>query len=164
MSKSATPQPLLARPVQDLAVKGVRLLSRCATVAVLVPLIAVQVGEAATLRPQSVTSRPIETAAIPDSPMPQNAPDSQAASSPQAPAAAQSQQQTEPSTPAGIGTAAAPVESPVGVAASKPAGAAIAPARQRRTRTFAIRIAILVGVAVGVGTVVALSKGSPSRP
>lgn len=63
-----------------------------------------------------------------------------------------------------VGTAAAPYENPVGVAVSRPAGAAIAPAKQRRSHTFLIKMSLVVGAAVAVGTVVALSKGSPSRP
>jgi hypothetical protein len=75
---------------------------------------------------------------------------------------ASDQQQTPPQKP--VGTAAAPDEKPVGVAASRPAGAVIAPAKQKRVRIILIRTAIIVGAAVAVGTVVALSKGSPSRP
>jgi hypothetical protein len=75
---------------------------------------------------------------------------------------ASDQQQTPPQKP--VGTAAAPEEKPVGVAASRPAGAVIAPAKQKRVRIILIRTAIIVGAAVAVGTVVALSKGSPSRP
>lgn len=63
-----------------------------------------------------------------------------------------------------VGTAAAPYENPVGVAVSRPAGAAIAPAKQRRSHTFLIKMSLVIGAAVAVGTVVALSKGSPSRP
>lgn len=63
-----------------------------------------------------------------------------------------------------VGTAAAPAIEAKGVAASRPAGAAIAPAKQRRVRTLAIRIGLLVGAAVAVGTITALSMGSSSRP
>ncbi len=62
-----------------------------------------------------------------------------------------------------VGTAAAPYLKPEGIAASRPAGAAIAPAKQRRVRSFAIRVALLVGAGVAIGTVVAASLGSPSR-
>jgi hypothetical protein len=67
------------------------------------------------------------------------------------------------STTAPVGTAAAPYEKPVGAAVARPAGAAIAPAKQRRSRSLKIRIAIVVGTAVAVGTVVALSMASPSK-
>ena len=63
-----------------------------------------------------------------------------------------------------VGTAAAPSEPVTGVAATRPVGAAIAPAKQRRARTILIRMSIVIGAAVAVGTVVALSKASPSRP
>jgi hypothetical protein len=63
-----------------------------------------------------------------------------------------------------LGTAAAPYEKTEGVAASRPAGAVIAPAKQRRARAILIRVGVLVGAGVAVGTVVALSHGSPSHP
>ncbi len=63
-----------------------------------------------------------------------------------------------------VGTAAAPIGKTTGVAASRPAGAVIAPAKQRRARSILIRVGVIVGAAVAIGTVVALSKGSPSRP
>jgi hypothetical protein len=72
------------------------------------------------------------------------------------------QQQNPPANP--VGTAAAPYEKPTGVAASRPAGAVIAPAKQKRARIILIRVAVVVGAAAAVGAVVALSKGSPSRP
>jgi hypothetical protein len=72
------------------------------------------------------------------------------------------QQQSTPPKP--VGTAAAPYEKTTGVAASRPAGAVIAPAKQKRARIILIRVALVAGAAVSVGTVVALSKGSPSKP
>jgi hypothetical protein len=72
------------------------------------------------------------------------------------------QQQNSASKP--VGTAAAPYEKTTGVAASRPAGAVIAPAKQRRARSILIRVGVVVGAAVAVGTVVALSRASPSRP
>jgi hypothetical protein len=66
--------------------------------------------------------------------------------------------------PKPVGTAAAPYQKTTGVAASRPAGAVIAPAKQHRARTILIRISLVVGAAVAVGTVVALSRESPSRP
>ena len=72
---------------------------------------------------------------------------------------AQQQQDQEP-----VGTAAAAGVETTGVAASKPAGAAIAPAKQRRTRSFLIKVSAIVGASVAVGTVVALASASPSRP
>lgn len=63
-----------------------------------------------------------------------------------------------------LGTAAAPSVKTTGVAASRPAGAAIAPAKQKRARSILIKVGVIVGAGVAIGTVVALSSGSPSRP
>lgn len=84
----------------------------------------------------------------------------------QQPTAPQQTQQPQPlrDSPTPVGTAAAPVENPVGAAVSRPAGAAIAPAKQKRRRSFLIRTGLIIGAAIAVGTVVALSKASPSRP
>ncbi len=71
-------------------------------------------------------------------------------------------QQNSTSQP--VGTAAAPYEKPQGIAASRPAGAVVAPAKQRRARSFLIKVSVVVGAAVAIGAVAALSKGSPSRP
>ena len=62
------------------------------------------------------------------------------------------------------GAAAARIQPATGTAASKPAGAAIAPAKQRRVRTFLIRLAPLAGAGVALATVFALSSARPSRP
>jgi hypothetical protein len=63
-----------------------------------------------------------------------------------------------------VGTAAAPYEKPMGVTASRPAGAVIAPAKQRRVRSILIKIGVVVGAGVAIGTVAALSHASPSQP
>lgn len=72
------------------------------------------------------------------------------------------QQQNGPKS--AVGTAAAPYEKPSGIAASRPAGAAIAPAKQKRTRSILIKTSILIGGAIAIATVAALSKSSPSQP
>ena len=63
-----------------------------------------------------------------------------------------------------VGTAAATFIKTTGVAASRPAGAAIAPAKQRRARSILIKVAAIAGAGVAVGAVVALASASPSRP
>ena len=63
-----------------------------------------------------------------------------------------------------VGTAAAPSETTMGVTASRPAGAVIAPAKQRRVRSILIRVGLIVGAGVALGTVMALSHATPSRP
>ena len=74
------------------------------------------------------------------------------------------QEQQNGGTPAPVGTAVAPYEKGLGIAASRPAGAVIAPAKQRRSRSFVIKVGLIIGAAVAVGTVVGLSSASPSRP
>jgi hypothetical protein len=100
--------------------------------------------------------------ALPENPVPATSPQQQPAPAQSAqPANAQSQQPTDQKP---VGTAAAPFERTLGVAASRPAGAAIAPAKQRRVRTILISVGVVVAAGVAVGTVVGLSKASPSRP
>jgi hypothetical protein len=74
----------------------------------------------------------------------------------------QDQQQNGAAKP--VGTAAAPYEATTGVAASRPAGAAIAPAKQRRVRAILISVGVVVGAGIAIGTVAALSHSSPSQP
>lgn len=87
-----------------------------------------------------------------------------ATTSEEPPPSAPEQQQQQNNNTAPVGTAAAPYEKPLGVPASRPAGAVIAPAKQKRSRSILIRVAIVVGAAVAIGTVVGLSTASPSRP
>lgn len=93
---------------------------------------------------------------ISTSPAPISEPESGVPKTPQAP--------QESGPPAPLGTAVAPYGKGIGIAASRPAGAVIAPAKQRRTRSFVIKLSVLIGACVAVGTVVALSNGSPSQP
>ncbi len=91
------------------------------------------------------------------------------AQAPPAPQSAQPQSQSSavqesPAPQRPVGTAAAEAPSTSGVAASEPAGVAIAPAKQRRTRTIIIRTGAIIGAAVAVGVVVALSAGTSSKP
>jgi hypothetical protein len=63
-----------------------------------------------------------------------------------------------------VGTAAAPLTRPTGVAGSRPSGAAIAPAKQKRAMAIFIRVGLIVAGAAAAGAVIGLSKGSPSHP
>lgn len=85
---------------------------------------------------------------------------------PDSPGAAQktSQNQDNQQLQEPTGTAAARAAKTQGGAASKPAGAAIAPAKQRRTRSLLIKLGVIAGAGAALGTVYALAKGSPSRP
>jgi anti-anti-sigma factor len=103
---------------------------------------------------------------LPDSPLP-NSPgtvhsqtiDDNGLSSVQQPSPKPQNDAQEP-----VGTAAATFIKTTGVAASRPAGAAIAPAKQRRARSILIKVAAIAGAGVAVGAVVALASASPSRP
>jgi hypothetical protein len=70
--------------------------------------------------------------------------------------------QTGPQQP--VGTAAAETSKASGIAASQPAGVAIAPAKQRRVRLIVIRVGAILGAGAAVGTVVALTQATPSKP
>lgn len=63
-----------------------------------------------------------------------------------------------------LGTAAAEIGNASGIAASKPAGVAIAPAKQHQSRSLLIKLGAVLGAGVAIGTVMALSNASPSRP
>lgn len=79
-----------------------------------------------------------------------------------------SEQQSSPTQQNGaqepLGTAAAESLKTTGVAASRPAGAAIAPAKQRRARSILIKVGVIAGAGVAVGAIVGLASASPSRP
>jgi hypothetical protein len=85
---------------------------------------------------------------------------SSSASSPSA--SSEAQEQSTPQKP--VGTAAAEAPNATGVAASQPAGIAIAPAKQHRVRTIVLRTGAIIGAGVAVGSVVALTAATPSRP
>jgi hypothetical protein len=100
---------------------------------------------------------------LPDSPG--SVQSAQLAPAPQpAQALPQSQPQSQPRPNEPLGTAAAETVPTMGVAASQPAGAALAPAKQRRVRTILIRVGAVLGVGAAVGVTMALSEGSPSKP
>ena len=97
-------------------------------------------------------------AAEPQSTTPQSSPSEPA----QAPPQTVQPPQTAPQKP--VGTAAAETSKVSGVAASQPAGVAIAPAKQRRVRLIVIRVGAILGAGAAVGTVVALTQATPSKP
>lgn len=112
---------------------------------------------AGTQTDSRTTNAPATSATIPDAPQAQ--PNS---SQPQAPpqnAAPQAQQPNQPE-----GTAAARAARTIGGPASKPAGSAIAPAKQRQMRSLLIKIGAIAGAGAALGTVYALTRGTPSKP
>jgi hypothetical protein len=117
-----------------------------------------QEGPAANDANGSMTSRN----ALPDTPEPVSAQAEPQGGRDSSSQSSSSQQQQEPAQP--VGTAAAPYEKTMGIAASRPAGAAIAPAKQRRVRTILISVGVIVAAGVAVGSVAGLSHASSSHP
>src|SRR5207245_11474776 len=62
------------------------------------------------------------------------------------------------------GTAAAQAGRVSGNAASRAAGAAIAPAKQRQVRSILIKMGVLAGAGVALGALTALTKASGPKP
>ena len=107
---------------------------------------------------EPVAQEPAAQETVPQEPSTQN-------QAPQRPDQSQPTGQTTPppaQTPQGA--AAAKVQATTGTAASKPAGAALAPPKQRRVRSFLIKFGAIAGAGVALGTVYALSAASPSKP
>jgi hypothetical protein len=63
-----------------------------------------------------------------------------------------------------LGAATAEGVPTVGGGASRPAGEAIAPAKQNQRRSMLIKIGLVAAAGVAAGTVYGLSKGTPSKP
>ena len=74
------------------------------------------------------------------------------------------QLEPQPAPQKPVGTAAAEPTHAGGIAASQPAGVAVAPAKQRRVRTIVIRVGAILGAGVAVGSVVALTEATSSKP
>lgn len=72
------------------------------------------------------------------------------------------QPKQQPSQP--VGAATAERVPTAGGAAAKPAGAAIAPAKQHQTRSLLIKIGAIAAAGAALGTVYGLSRSSPSTP
>ncbi len=108
---------------------------------------------ALAMAPQSAQSEPAQNQTPPAQPNPSQAEQNQA-----------EQNQAPPAPQKPVGTAAAEAPEASGVAASEPAGVAIAPAKQRRVRTLVIKVGAIIAAGVAVGTVVALTEATPSKP
>ena len=118
-----------------------------------------------TSAPPSPPARTIEPAMISSSQPPEelpSAPVPQSSSQPQQQDQQAQQTQTPQQPP--VGTAAAPYEKPTGVPGSRPAGAAIAPAKQRRVRAIVISLGLVLAGAGAIGAVAGMSKASHSTP
>jgi cobalamin biosynthesis Mg chelatase CobN len=63
-----------------------------------------------------------------------------------------------------VGTAAAGSVPTTGVAASQPAGNAIAPGKQRRVRSLVLKTGAIIAAGVAIGTVAGLTLATSSKP
>ncbi len=117
------------------------------------------------------TQPPSSSAQLPD------APQAQAVGTPALPQDAQpdqpdqqqqqnkdQQQQQNKKEQAPLGAAAAQKGVTAGGAASKPAGTAIAPAKQRQVRSWLLKLGMIAAGGAAIGTVLALTKGTSSVP
>lgn len=95
---------------------------------------------------------------VPDAPQAQPQQNSTAQTSP-APGQNPANNPQEPE-----GTAAARAAKTIGGPASKPAGSAIAPAKQRQVRSLLIKIGAIAAAGAALGTVYALTRGTPGKP
>jgi hypothetical protein len=110
---------------------------------------------------QSQTVGSTQQNATPDpSKAPQKPTDS---SLPNAPSSTQKNSQQQPEE-APAGAAAAQAGKTAGGAASRPAGTAIAPAKQHQTRSLLIKIGAVGAGAAALGIIYGLSRSSPSVP
>ena len=75
----------------------------------------------------------------------------------------QAQQQQQPAQQP-LGTATAEGVPTVGGAASRPAGEAIAPAKQNQRHSLLIKMGLIVAAGIAAGTVVGLTKGTSGSP
>ena len=135
---------------------------------VLILLLAFPMSEAGLARAQQASQsapsvpNPEVASALPEAPTPANPQAANPGEQTAPPQSADGQSGSNPHKP--VGAAAAPYEPTLGIAASRPAGAAIAPAKQRRVRTILISLGVIAGAGIAVGSVAALSHGSPSKP
>lgn len=117
---------------------------------------------------------PIAPQNLPEEPQPQGPDQTVPAATPaqQQPAAQQPPANPTPATQANqqpnqtepVGAAAAEKGRTAGGAASRPAGAAIAPAKQHQMRSLLLKLGAIAGVGAAVGIVYGLSRSTPSTP
>ncbi len=151
---------------------------------VVVGLVLCGLPEYAQAAPQQATTAPsnaqpdqqngttIDPSKGPLQPVPaQNEPAAQNPSEPnpessteQVPATPAPQPKAEPQMQQPLGAATAEGVPTVGGAASRPAGEAIAPAKQKQRRSLLLKMGLIAAAGVAGGVVYALSKSSPSKP
>jgi hypothetical protein len=136
-----------------------------ATGSVLIFVLSATTGPLFAQQQAPASDQPAQSSQPPQSVQPPiELPDSPGRSSAQTSTPAPAPQQNAPQIPKQpSGTAVAPAVQVSGSAASKPAGAAIAPPRQRQVRSWLIRFGFIAGAGAALGTVVALSAASPGH-
>jgi len=113
-----------------------------------------------TVDPSKAPLQPVTT--YPDAPTPQQ--DQQQTTSQPVTTTTEPAPQNQKPANEPVGAAAAERVPTAGGAASKPAGAAIAPAKQHQTRSLLIKIGAIAAGGLAVGTVYALTRGTSSKP
>jgi len=113
----------------------------------------------------SGTTQPPSTT-LPDAPSTQAQDQSPAQNQDQANGAqpANTQQQRNKKDQNPLGAAAAETGPTAGGAASRPAGMAIAPPKQRQVRSLLLKLGAIAAGGAAIGAVVALTKGTGSKP
>jgi hypothetical protein len=115
-----------------------------------------------TVDPSQGPLAPVPTQSVPEAPSSAQPPAAQPQTQPvNGQPATQQQQQTQREP---LGAAAAEGIRTAGGGASRPAGSAIAPAKQHQVRSFLIKLGAVAAAGVAIGTVYALSKGTSSTP
>ena len=114
-----------------------------------------------TVDPSQGPLNPVPTQSAPDAPSAAQPPAQQPQTQPATgqPGTQPQQTQREP-----LGAAAAEGIRTAGGGASRPAGSAIAPAKQHQVRSFLIKLGAVAAAGAAIGTVYALSKGTSSTP
>jgi hypothetical protein len=114
-----------------------------------------------TVNPSQGPLQPVTT--YPNANDTQQQPDQPLVSAPaQATTVPEAPQPKKPAEP--VGAAAAESVPTAGGAAAKPAGVAIAPAKQHQTRSLLIKVGAALAAGAAIGTVFALSHSTPSTP
>ena len=115
--------------------------------------------------PSAGPKTPVPSTEIPENPSPAE-PAAPTAQQPQPPAASNGQQPANQGTSSQepLGTATAERGATAGGSASKPAGMAIAPAKQKQTRSLLIKIGAVAAAGAAFGIVYGLTRATPSLP
>jgi len=121
-----------------------------------------QQGRGTTVDPTKAPLQPVTT--YPEAPTPQLDQSPNAGQSAPATTTTEPAPQTQQPTSEPVGAAAAEKVPTAGGAASKPAGAAIAPAKQHQTRSLFLKVGAIAAGGIAAGTIYGLSRGTSSKP